>query len=63
MHTFVKLTEAIDYGGDEIWISKHQIIYMTKDKRHSQTFIHTTIKEIVVIESISEIILKFQAKD
>jgi len=56
MKDFIKVTRTEDSNGDVIWVSKYQIKYMEDDERHSQTFIYMTNEEIVVKETITEIL-------
>lgn len=59
MTTFIKLTRINSIENEEIWVSKYQIVYMEEDQRYSQTYLFTTLGEIIVAENITEIIAKF----
>ncbi len=56
MKDFIKVTRTEDTNGGEIWVSKYQIKYMEADERHSQTFIYLPNDELIVTETIIEIL-------
>jgi len=61
MKDFIKVKRTEDTC--EIWVSKYKIKYMVADERHSQTFIYMNDEEIVVKETITEILTQLNDED